>query len=503
MQNNPESFFQRLLGMPEAAGLRVSCGGRGACGGCQIRIFANPPLPTLADRRLIPPEKLRKGFRLACMLPEDFQGDFEIPASCFQKKTVSLSFGRADFQGISFPLEKDILAIDLGTTTIAMALYAKADGSVLETWSSLNPQRFYGADVLSRLQAAKEGHGERLRDLIREALLQGIRRIAEENPAKEPFEIFLAGNTSMLHLFCGYPVEKLSEAPFLPYSIAPDIISLGSYSIHTLPCFSAFVGADIFADFYSLHWNGKEPFFLLDLGTNGEMLFGFPEGEGFRLLCSSAPAGPAFEGGASAGVYGADLVKALAALRRSGKMDATGLLADSYFKEGIVFQAGKEEGKAAEPKKREEEGAVKRKEGEKEEAAEFKERTAEGGTKDWFRLSQQDIRELQKAKGAVAAGIDCLLALGGLAPEKCYLAGGFGYFLQPEDAAEIGLIPERFRHASVSLGNAVLPGIFRYAACKGEGAEEILEAAKPVNLATLPDFQEKYIGNLDFPDRCS
>ena len=425
------------------------CGGKGICGGCVVFLGEKAPLPTAADRKHLSPEKLREGWRLACRLPEKLLK--ELNAGNPQKAPVSVLSSGADLSGITFPMPEDILAIDLGTTTIAMTGYSHHDGRALTNWTGLNPQRAFGADVLSRLAAAEEGAAGELKRLVEEALLTGIRECLGH---MDNACTYIAGNTAMLHLLWGYPTETLGKAPFRPYSVSSGILKSGEYELHFPPCFSVFVGADIFADLYGIPIKNDKRFLLIDLGTNGEIVYG----NGNHFTCTATAAGPAFEGGVSAGVFGADLVGFLAKLLREGSMDHTGLLRDPYFEEGTLLKT---------------------------EAAEVL-------------LTQKDIRQLQQAKAAIAAGIG-LLTEGQEPPEKVYLAGGFGYYLNPEDAAVIGLIPEEYVPLCVSPGNAVLPGLLHYAADAGAREKELLQKAEVINLAEQVGFEERYIENLNFP----
>ncbi len=447
MSEDEQSFFQRLLNSPEGRSLKVSCGGKGICGGCKIKAENPVPPPTMADRRHLSPGELREGFRLACTLPEHYSGQYSIPKA---DREIQGVFSRSvDFSGMELPLPMDVLAIDLGTTTIAMTLFSGKDGGPKRSWWALNPQRKWGADVLSRLKAAMENEGEELKSCVRETLLRGIGECLGDEEA----QILLAGNTAMIHLLMGYPVESLGRAPFRPWSTASDLLGLEGRNIRILPGFSAFVGGDIFADLYALP-EKEESFLLLDLGTNGEMVLG----RNGNYVCAASPAGPAFEGAFMAGVYGADLIRVLAELLEEKKMDETGLLREPYFSEGCPVEAGGA-------------GAL---------------------------LTQKGIRELQKAKAAIAAGIELLRKRGG-DPERLYLAGGFGFFLRPGDAVRIGLIPEEYSDRCISMGNAVLPGILRYAAGKGKGEQQLLKRTQALNLAELEGFEESYIRNMNFP----
>lgn len=407
-------------------------------------MLKNAPLPSARDRRFIPPEELRKGVRLACALPDDFAGEIEIAEGEEMKTVFPMGELPSD---ISFPLKADLLAIDLGTTTIAMALFDRNDGHLLSSWQGINAQRAFGTDVISRLQAAEEGHAAELTELIRAQLSEGIAHCLAEREG----DILLAGNTAMLHLLLDYPVEGLSRGSGIPHSLDACRLSLGGRELAVLPGFSAFVGADIFADLYGLL--PETDFLLLDIGTNAEMVIS----RGVSLLATSTPGGPAFERFAPVGVYGAQLVKALARLLREGRMDATGLLQEPFFSHGVSLNP---EGKQ-------------------------------------FTLFQRDIRELQKAKAAAAAGMELLIRQQGM-PERICLAGGFGFFLDPADAVEIGLFPPGFKGQVELMGNAVLTGILRYYAENGRRAQEIRGNTGTELLAENPDFAEAYIRHMAF-----
>ena len=224
-----------------------------------------------------------------------------------------------------------------------------------------------------------------------------------------------------------------------------------------LPGLSAFVGADICAGIYAAQMAEKEEITLfIDLGTNGEMAIGNKD----RIIACSTAAGPAFEGGPTKGVFGADMIHLCAELCRNKLLDETGLLADPYFEDGILI------------------GNV--------------------------LVTKEAIRNLQMAKAAIMVGIKTLIEQFGLSKaeevDKVILAGGFGYFLNPADAAEIGLLPSALCDKTISGGNTVLAGILRYGFDEkgGERLEQIKEKTKILNLAQTEAFNEKYVEAMTF-----
>lgn len=339
-----------------------------------------------------------------------------------------------------------IAAVDIGTTTVALQLRSLQDGSIRDTFTCLNPQGKYGADVLSRIEAAGNPQiKEAMCREIREVLQMGITRFGEIH------EIVIAANTTMVHLLMDLDVSLLGQYPFQPETLSELRTNLFGVPAVILPGISAFVGADIFAGIYALSMHKRQEItLLLDLGTNGEMVLGNRE----RLLATATAAGPAFEGNADC--YGTDLMALAARLLDEGLLDETGLLADPYFEEGIDI----------------------------------------GGV----RLTQNYVRQLQMAKAAICTGIRILCEKYGLQTfsqiDKVFLAGGMGYYLNPEAAARIGLLPAELAEKTVAVGNAALEGAFLYGK---RISRETVPQVEVFNLAEESQFSERYIQEMNFP----
>lgn len=351
---------------------------------------------------------------------------------------------------------------DVGTTTVAMLLYG-ADGSVEDRYMAVNPQTVYGADVISRIRAAQEPRAaQEMHRMIREVLERGLRRFAGKLRPGETLQLVLAANTTMTYLLMGWDTEELGHAPFRASHLAAEEMALAGTCCFVFPGMSAFVGGDITAGVHACRMaQSKEITLLIDLGTNGEMALGNSER---RLACATA-AGPAFEGGANKGVWGADMVSLLAALRDGGILDETGLLAEPYFERGVRI------------------GNV--------------------------LVTKEAVRSVQLAKGAIAAGIEILLAKYGISEEqvdRVILAGGFGYYLKPEAAAKIGLLDGVLARKAVSGGNTALSGgLLAGRALLGGGdgrklaeeLENIAAGTEILNLAEEPSFAECYIRQIN------
>ncbi|MCM1325963.1 MAG: ASKHA domain-containing protein [Bacteroidales bacterium] len=368
-----------------------------------------------------------------------------------------------------FPLSnhdgRRLVTVDIGTTTIAMQLYGR-DGKVDAVHAVVNPQTEYGADVLSRIQAAEDaGTAAKLQDMVQDVLEQGFSDFKGRLSENESLFGVIAANTPMVYLLMGYDAGELGRAPFSvshPSGINADIRGV---SCVIFPCLSAFVGGDIVAGIYASGMTEAEkPVLLIDLGTNGEIVLGSKD----KILACATAAGPAFEGGANRGIWGADMVSLIARIKREHIVDETGLLSDAYFESGVNI------------------GDVS--------------------------VSQKSIRQIQLAKGAIAAGIRILAkeyGIGYSEISKVVLAGGFGYYLNPQDAAEIGLLPEELVKKSVAGGNTALAGALLLgreilaetwgeAVTKAATGEAFLKCrTKIINLAEHPDFQENYLEEMN------
>lgn len=470
----------------------VCCNGKGTCGRCRILFEGQrAPLPVAADRIAFSAEELRQGYRLACM--HRVQGDCTVRVEFVESRAVeavtvhaggirdgsegTAKGGSTANGAMADRREEYLIAVDLGTTTVAMQAVA-ADSlrelgqggglRILGEYSCMNPQRRWGADVISRLQAAERGEAGELAEAVRAVLEEGIERLCREL-GRAPESIWLAGNTSMEHLLMGLDTRTLGRYPFTPVCLQEMCLpgrrgkdgDLGQEihlppEIRLLPGISAFVGADITAGLLACGFaeSGGCRLFI-DLGTNGEMAIG----RGDRLICTATAAGPAFEGGAGANVPGTDMIALLAEMLEGGVIDETGLLQEPFFDTG--WQKGE------------------------------------------LRITQQDIRGLQIAKAAVCAGVELLIEAMGTdvsGIDRVFLAGGFGYFLDVEKAARIGLFPPQLAGKVAAVGNTSLLGACLYGGDKSlrEKAEAMCRRAEVLNLAELPGFEQKYLDRLNF-----
>jgi uncharacterized 2Fe-2S/4Fe-4S cluster protein (DUF4445 family) len=381
------------------------------------------------------------------------------------------------------PAEGVGIAIDLGTTTLVAQAVDLATAEVLAVETALNPQAAHGADVMSRIEFALTGGQAELGTAIRAALGDLISRLPRRGEVRH---VMLAGNTAMHHLFCGIDVAPLAAVPFQPVndgeqSFAPPALGWDlpeQAAVRFLPCLGGFVGSDILTGIIATAIDeGAELRALIDLGTNGEIVLGNRE----RMLCASTAAGPAFEAGrirmgmraAAGAITHVALRNGSLECRTIGDAPPRGICGS-----GLVdaVAAGLQSG-AIQPN-----GRVK----------------GELKLREPVSITQSDIRELQLAKGAIAAGLRILADRWGATLDDIdavYLAGAFGNYVNVESARQIGLL-EVPGGKVVPAGNTSLRGIKMALLRPSRRAERlaaILQHTEHVGLAEDPRFQDTFL----------
>jgi len=454
------------------------CGGRGVCGKCAVEVSGSVSEPNDAEKKA--------GTRLSCQVV--LLGDAEVilPDS---KAMEQIETSGGDALTAAAPMDGRLgAAIDIGTTTMALRLYDLKTGARIGDSAMLNPQTSVAADVMGRIGAAMNGSLETLQQQVQSA----IRTLIDEACAKagtkadEVDSLVVTGNTTMLYLLTGRNPESLSHAPFEADCLFGTMQNLLERSCCLPPCMNAFVGADITCALLESDQCSRDEISLLcDIGTNGEIAL-WKNGE---LFVTSTAAGPAFEGaGISCGcssVRGAiDRVWAEnGALRihTIGEADAVGVCGS-----GLIDAVAA----SLELELIDETGAMDDDEIE----------LAPG-----VALQPKDIRAVQLAKAAIAAGIETLLETANVSPDEVstlFIAGGFGNHLDVNSAARIGLIPEELSSRVKAIGNASLAGASRLLLDQNamRTAQEIAEKSQHVNLGGNPKFNEHYIDQMLFPE---
>ena len=556
-----------LLELVRGAGLPVSapCGGNGTCGKCKVTAIG--ALSPLAQEELekLTKEEIAEHVRLACcakpmgdveirlfdtasaqILDDFYQNSDEplspvlkisevtLPApgligknadcyrladalnvpvcftvnalrelSCLKGETVQTVSYQNQIISITEPANPVYAAaVDIGTTTVCIYIVDVIQQKIIDKCTRLNEQSPFGADVISRIGASSQP--ENLQKM-RELLIGQINEMTRGYPLSL---ITFAGNTTMLHTLLGVNPEHIAAAPFNPvfthgFSCPASELGLQLNSgcmAHILPGLASYVGADITAGILACGMMDSESYSLLiDIGTNGEIALG----NSGKILCCGTAAGPAFEGakiacgcGAVSGAvntirwdsdsFSITTIGNLPAIGICGSaiIDAAAFLSDT----GLIDETGRFDEEYEGP---------------------FAANVFEMNGQPAFRLTesvyvtQQDIREIQLAKAAIAAGIATLLNNAGLSFEQIgtlYLAGGFGNYINRNNAAAIGLIPPELKEKLIPAGNASASGA---ALCiLSESAVQrlpgIVQAAEYIELSASPVFQQQYMEQMYF-----
>lgn len=519
------------------AGIETPCGGKGTCGKCKVTVIKPYYKDVLACQtkicdgmEIIVGKKESTGTGTGTA-GQDIQTASNARYSIDKEDSMvvltnggSISEKFNEHVNRNVVLNEDTLAAcDIGTTTVVCYLIDKETGQIISTRSGANPQRSFGADVLSRIDAAaraddndKANGGLQMMQTQIVSLLNGwISEMLMECGRTKVSRFSVAGNTVMCHLLMGISPEKLGKAPFMPdeyFGRVFNPLDIGLENCQTMiifPAVSGFVGGDITAGMMETV-NCNELTLYLDIGTNGEMALG----KGDRYVCCATAAGPAFEGaqielgmpaskGAvdkvwlegrrikysvigndrPVGLCGSGLIDALAVLLKAGIIDENGTILSGQ-ELPILFRSYVFEVEA-------------------EETAQSTELSLAVHIAPGVYITQEDIRKLQLAKGAIAAGIEVLFKEYGCTPcniDVLTFAGGFGNYIDKASAAAIGLFPQELLDKAKEVGNAAGNGAVS-AALSQEAWERALEISKDmryIELASYPHFDEMYVEHMNF-----
>lgn len=477
---------QNLLQLIQNSDVDISapCSGQGTCGKCMVEVKDDGHVTSCLYQ-------VHKDIDV--VLPEELE--MKILSSQYElTKTVWSNPGKsADLAPLPYGL-----AVDIGTTSMVFYIVNLLFGTVVDVKTSINPQSKFGADVISRINYGVENEDgvKNLQSVLINSINKTINEYCESSGiAFDDFvKLSIVGNTTMLHNFMGVDALPIAHAPFKPAFTKTKRLTAKELGIKIhdkgevvlSPSLSGYVGADIIAGMASLDETriGKKYLFI-DIGTNGEMALVTPDR---KLACATA-AGPAFEGanisnGMSAttgaiskfsedgyevignvdpiGICGSGLIDIVANM-----LDNEVVLMDGNISEDFVI----------------------------------KNPNTSELTK--VSLTQQDIREVQLAKSAIASGINRMLAiaeveLGEL--DNIYLAGGFGNYINVESAIRIGLLPDVELEKYVQIGNTA--GTGSVLALKSEDfiteMEELIKKMEYIELSTDDEFSMEFAMNMFF-----
>jgi len=534
------AFGDNILDLAIKAGVVIDapCSGNGTCGKCRLRIISG--VVDVIHNTHLSQEDFDDGWRLACQSTVAGDAMFFVPAAAdaFKKgiQTADLSspkekamyddamekiFSAGINKGVADAAEGDYgIAVDIGTTTVTAALINLNSGKIVSKASAGNGQIRYGADVINRIiQSSKPGGKEKLRRAVCEETLAPMMETLCKEGGVDPMDVkrcVIAGNTTMEHLFVGEDAESIRLEPYVPAFLelhgktAKDVflpINPDSKMIFA-PNVGSYVGGDITAGtLTTMLWNSEELSLFVDLGTNGELVYG----NGDFMLCCACSAGPAFEGGdiscgmratngaieacsideetmePSYTVVGKPGTKPVG-LCGSGLIDVISEL----FRCGIISPKGKfaKEGKRI---RRDEYGASY--------VIAFADESGNG--KD-IELNEIDLDNFIRAKGAIFSAIRSMLNSLDMTVDfidHIYIAGGIGSGIDIEKAISIGMLPKCELEKYKYIGNSSLMG-----ACamllSDEAEDKVFEIGRNMTyleLSTHPGYMDEFVAACFLP----
>lgn len=412
------------------------------------------------------------------------------------------------------------VAVDVGTTSVAVQLVYLPTGAVLATESGYNGQIPCGVDVIGRINyAARPARLEELRTRVLETINHLIFEVAFSrgvNPG-EICQAALSGNTVMIHLLLGLQPEFIRLEPYTPTVLQPPLLCAGELGlgigpeapVELAPCVGSYVGGDITAGLLctDMATDAHEISLFIDIGTNGEIVVGNTD---FLMSCACS-AGPAFEGGGiecgvrassgaiervevdpqtgrpsystvddepPSGVCGSGIIDLLANLLRTGWIDPRGALDRTRTSEHIEVDGRR--------------------------ARYLLVSAGQSATGTAISISETEINNVIRAKAAIYSAAALILERVGLGFEdldKIYIAGSFGRFLDLDQAITIGMIPDLPRHKYRFLGNASLTGTSMALVSRAHRQRQLEIARRMTNieLSTIPEYMDHYTAALFLP----
>ncbi|MFA6947866.1 MAG: ASKHA domain-containing protein [Eubacteriales bacterium] len=480
--------------------MAAPCGGRGSCGKCKIKLTGALDAPSADERKRLG-DDFERGYRLACQAI--LRGEAFAETEDEARMEVLTQTGGAIIGSSPIADEGYAVAVDIGTTTLAVYLCDLGQRRVIAERGIRNPQASFGADVITRMTHIIENDGglSRLHDILWESVSAVVAEMCPDISAVK--YICAAGNTVMQCIADNIDPRTIASAPFT----APTLF--GEYSANTgingapiyyMPCFASYVGGDIASGLCAADVDiSEETELFIDIGTNGELAVGGRE----KLICCATAAGPAFEGaciecgmsgtegavntilpvkainaadagkyrqtpdglfgytviggGEPRGICGSALIDLIAVLLDAEIIDETGMLEDDY----ILCESGN------------------------------------------IRLTPRDVREVQLAKAAIAAGIYTMCEHGGIKINEVSavkLAGGFGAFLKVSSACRIGLIPYELAEKVAAVGNTSGAGAAHWLLDENfrERIAHIRDHAEYVELSGDKRFNNYYMEQMCF-----
>lgn len=458
-----------------AAGVNINlpCGGQGRCGKCSVTVG----------------KEIRKRV-LACQTQVEEDTEVMTQKAGERNKVVGVTDHRRVPIGDKTPVASGYgLAIDIGTTTVAVEIVDMDNHLALYRATGENRQRDRGEDVLARMQYSADGGTQELRGLVLSTINDLLHTFTEGTRGINA--VCVSGNTTMTHLFLGVDPSPIREPPYMPIFVKAETTGRGSgldvgpdAAVYTMPAISSYVGGDVVSDIIVAGMDQeKATSMLIDVGTNGEIALGNSE---MMLVCSSS-AGPAFEGskttsgmlaqlgaidgvriedgivrytviggGEPKGICGSGIIDLVAQMFSAGMIDRRGnLMEKANAKDGVFTVAP---------------GVV---------------------------ITQSEIMDIMLTKAAIYSAARTLVGSVGMGfgdLDRIYIAGGFGNFINLDSAITIGLFPDVDRSKYVYLGNASLGGAVNYLLSENvrSRTDEVSYSATYLDLSSEHRFYDEY-----------
>lgn len=491
----------------------AACNGLGVCGKCKIKLESTDV--SISERKLLGEENIKSGYRLACMHSiEEADKEFILKSFESEKKPDSIVLTESFTPKIIHTniQEKYGIAIDIGTTTVAMELIDLKNAKIISKVADVNSQVKFGFDVMSRIAFTlenKEGLSTLQKSIV-DTLNTLINKLIDKSKIKKEdiAELAVSANTTMCHILLGESVESLGKFPFLPgftevkRVCAKDIGIDIDATLITLPHISGFLGSDIVSGVYAsgICDDKDKNILFIDIGTNGEMLLKTDN----NLLATSCAIGPALEGmniscGIRAGIGAIDdfhIDEADISYTTIGNTEPIGIcgsgvlsMVRELLKSGFINKMGAIDKKCLDSNH----SFIK----------------ADDSGKPFIKINDnlyftaKDIRQVQLAKGAILSGIRALIKKAGI--ETCditrvCIAGQFGKYISMDSFFGVGLLPKEFEGKVEYLGNTSLTGAYMALLDKNaiEYMTEISVETEFFELSKLEEYEKIFAKALRF-----
>ncbi len=499
--------------------LENPCNGTGVCGKCRVRVVAGDVSPVSeTERRLLTELELTSGVRLACITSVLGDTDLELLQRERRHRVLTTGYLPA-FERDAFEGGYGV-AVDIGTTTVAAALVDLKSGQEVAQVSRVNAQKRFGLDVLTRItyecRNPETGAAELQRSIV-DSLNSMIAEACDAagiGPA-EITSVAVAANCTMTHMLLGADARSIGRAPYQPLFTGAQTLRAAEIGLLTgedaelycLPQVSAYIGADIVAGVYVCGLEKERGNVLfIDIGTNGEIVLSC----GGRLMSCSCAAGPALEGanircgmraddgaieelsisddgisvqviggGQAVGLCGSGILAAVRELLRTGLVKSSGafikpeaLDENSVLRQRLLVQGVKREFLLQ--------------------------------SKPEIRMTQDDVRQVQLAKGAILSGFLALLHKAGICMEdldKVLIAGQFGSHLPAASLVGTGILPGEVEDRLVYVGNSSKSGAYMALLSKAvrRDMEELAGRMEYMELAESEGYESLFAKSMKFP----